>query len=105
MWIWKVVALPTGAGKSATSQLTHNATLNAIVGLAALRFFLRATSRACGRLRQPAARGQKKMRRGRGRSPQTSLDQNLTGKGAKYRLSVVCVLSTDCRLDLNQQSA
>jgi len=39
MWIWKVVALPTGAGKSATSQLTHNATLNAIVGLAALRFF------------------------------------------------------------------
>jgi hypothetical protein len=39
MWIWKVVALPTGAGKSATSQLRHNATLNAIVGLAALRFF------------------------------------------------------------------
>ena len=59
--------------------------------------FLRATSRASGRLRQPAARGQKKMRRGRGRSPQTSLDQNLTGKGAKYRSSIVCVLSTDCR--------
>jgi hypothetical protein len=50
-----VVALPTGAGKSATFQLTHNATLDAIVGLAALRFFLRATSRASGRLRQPVS--------------------------------------------------
>ena len=48
-------------------------------------------------------RAAKKMRRGPRRSPQASLDQNLTGKGAKYRSSVVCVLSTDCPLDLNQQ--
>jgi len=60
MWIWKVVALPTGAGKSATSQLTHNATLNAIVGLAAQRFFCEDESSFC-RLRQPAGRVQKKI--------------------------------------------